>query len=135
MSDRFSDDERLKILIAALERYQANYNTSAYSTMGFWLLGLGWLLTSESARLSIETQPYLKEASVVFIWLNWVLFTYASFRVYRVSNNLYDKLSSWKYAEGVFEHAKMPLVSIVLYSAIIGLVVVLITVVLCGKLA
>ncbi|MDC5819608.1 hypothetical protein OPW19_07160 [Vibrio europaeus] len=135
MIERFSDEERLKILIAALERYQANYNTSAYSTMGFWLVGLGWLLTSSSARSFIETQPYLKVASIVFIWLNWVLFSYASYRVYKVSNKLYDRLVNWKYAEGAFEHAKMPLASIALYSVFIGLVVVLITVVLYGNLA
>ncbi|KKD58072.1 hypothetical protein RN22_23020 [Grimontia sp. AD028] len=135
MTERLNDTERLKILIAALERYQANYNTSSYSTMGFWLLGLGWLLTSDSARTFIGNEGnMLREAAIVFIWLNWLLFTYASYRVYKVSDNLYKQLENWEFAKGSFEHAKMPLAAISLYSVFIALVVVLITVVLCGNL-
>lgn len=130
MSEKFSDSEKLKILVAALERYQANYNTSAYSTMGFWLLGLGWLMTSEPAR-ELMVDDILTISAICFVWLNWVLFSYASYRVYKISNKLFQRLENWEYANGTFEHAKMPLVVMVIYSSIIALVVALITVVLC----
>ncbi|EAS42887.1 hypothetical protein C9J48_11070 [Photobacterium profundum] len=131
MREKFPDSEKLKILVAALERYQANYNTSAYSTMGFWLIGLGWLFTSSSAREFIACHEYLRLAAIAFIWINLILFSYGSYRVYRISNRLYQKLNNWEYAKGTFEHAKMPLASIVLYSLIMSLVVFLITAVLC----
>ncbi|MGY3571985.1 hypothetical protein [Vibrio paucivorans] len=130
MEAKFDDSDRLKILIAALERYQANYNTSAYSTMGFWLVGVGWLLTSESAREFIFLHENIKFASIAFIWINWILFTYASYRVYKVSDQLYTRLENWTFARGTFEHAKMPIAAIAIYSTIICSVVVLITVIL-----
>lgn len=134
MGEAFPNSEKLKILIAALERYQANYNTSAYSTMGFWLLGLGWLLTSTNTRDIIGDQKYLPEAAIAFIWINWVLFSYASYRLFVVANTLYQRLENWPYAKGSFEHAKMPYASLIVYCSIIGLIVILITLVLINLL-
>lgn len=132
MGEPFPNSEKLKILIAALERYQANYNTSAYSTMGFWLLGLGWLLTSTDTRNIINDQDHLIEAAIAFIWANWVLFSYASYRVFKTADNLYQRLENWSYAKGTFEHAKMHYVTLIIYCSIIGLIVSLITLVLIG---
>jgi len=127
---QFPDVEKAKVLIAAAERLQTNYNTSAYSTMGFWVLGLGWLITSENARSFLNQNPELIIGSIIFAFANLILYTFASLKVHKSSKAITEKLKDWPYIHGSYEHALMAKNSIYRYCTFMFFIITLVSYVL-----
>ena len=113
------------MLIAAAENYQSRYIISRYTPIGFWLLGLGWLITSESARNFISQQLLLIAAGIVFVWLNLVLSIYFNFQVLNISEQLMSKLDNWPYVKGAYEHYRISKSTVVSHCAFIAFIVIL----------
>jgi hypothetical protein len=54
-----AEEEVISALMEALKFFREQYLSSAYSTMGFTVIGAGWLITSRSARVFIHSHRWL----------------------------------------------------------------------------
>ena len=124
--------EQFKTLLEALKGYQASSLDSGYKTLGFMVIALGWLITSEAARTFLKANWYIKFAALVFLGLSVIGYGFMAYRVYSLSRSVLAKLERLGYAtREVYEHYAISRVVPVYYtlfhfliSTLIGVVII-----------
>ena len=99
-------DEAAKInaLMEALRFFRDHYLSSVYSSMGVTALAAGWLITSRSARVFLHAHRWLSVSSIFVIILSYIGYWKMTLGVQTLSQTIYDKLSMFSSAQGVYEH-------------------------------
>lgn len=97
--------EQFKTLLEALKGYQASALDNGYKTLGFMVVALGWLITSEGARTFLKANGYIRLAALVFLGLSVIGYGFMAYRVYSLSRSVFAKLERLGYAtRDVYEH-------------------------------
>lgn len=91
-------------LIDAISGYHQDFISSNYSTMGFQLLVLGWLITSDSAQKFLNRNKELAYFGIFFAVAGFSALVRMSFGVQSISKNISDRLASISSAKGLYEH-------------------------------
>lgn len=115
------DATTINALIEALKYYRENFISSAYSTMGFTAVAIGWLITSRSARLFLHSHRWLSLASIIMIIISFAGYWGLSLGVQSLSQEITDKLSAYSSARGLYEHYTLSLVGVYGFILIQGL--------------
>lgn len=123
--------EQFKTLLEALKGYQASALDSGYKTLGFMVVALGWLITSEGARAFLKANVYTKVATLVFLGLSVIGYGFMAYRVYSLSRSVFAKLERLGYApREVYAHYVISKVVPVYYTIFHFLISALISVVI-----
>jgi hypothetical protein len=115
------DVTAINALIEALKYYRENFISSAYSTMGFTAVAIGWLITSRSARLFLHSHRWLSLAAVIMIIISYAGYWELSLRVQSLSQGIANKLSAYPAAQGLYEHYTLSLAGVHGFILIQGL--------------
>ena len=124
--------EQFKTLLEALKGYQASALDSGYKTLGFMVVALGWLVTSEGARKFLTQSWNIRAAALVFLLISVIGYGFMAYRVYSLSRSVFAKLERLGYApREVYSHYVISKVVPVYYtifhfliSALIGVVII-----------
>jgi hypothetical protein len=123
--------EEFKTLLEALKGYQANSLDSGYKTLGFMVIALGWLITSEGARTFLKANWNIRFATLIFLGLSVIGYGFMAYRVYSLSRSVLAKLERLGYAKReVYEHYAISKVVPVYYTVFHFLISTLIAVVI-----
>ena len=123
--------EQFKILLDALKGYQASFLDSGYKTLGFMVVALGWLITSDGARKFLQAHWHIRLAALVFLGLGVIGYGFMAYRGYALSRSVYAKLEQLNYAKReVYEHYVISKVAPVHYTLFHFLISVLIGIVI-----
>lgn len=123
--------EHFKILLEALKGYQTSFLDSGYKTLGFMVIALGWLITSDGARKFLTTHENIRLAALLFLGLGVIGYGFMAYRVYSLSRSVLIKLERLGYASReVYEHYAISKVAPVYYTLFHLLISVLIGIVI-----
>lgn len=115
------DATAINASIEALKYYRQNFISSAYSTMGFNAVAIGWLITSSSARLFLHSHRWLSLAAMIMIIISYSGYWVLSLRVQSLSQGIASKLSAYPAAQGLHEHYALGLPGVYGFILIQGL--------------
>ena len=107
-----------KLLIEALRDYKTDFVSTGYSTMGFLLLVVGWLLTSSSAREYIRSHASISIIGIVLIISSFIGYLIGATMVLDTSERIADALSQADTTEIVYRHYQLTWQSVVLFGSI-----------------
>ena len=95
------NDDREKAfnhLYAALREYHALFIDGSLKACGFFLLAMGWVLTSETARKLIDStdtkSPFLRGVGIFGLVLSAGAFVVLQRQIIQVTNDLYRELDA-----------------------------------------
>lgn len=89
----------LEMLIEALSKFQENFVSTSYSTMGFLLVISGWLITSSDAQGFLNKHKPLILLGIVFLILAMIGYAVGAFHIQRTSQDIFDYLKDVKSVE------------------------------------
>jgi len=118
-----TETQKILELLKALNQYNEQFVSCSYSTMGFYLLVLGWLITSKSARSFICQHKKLTVVASVFLLLMLVGYIFMSFRCLNESRSLYEQLTGFDGTDGpLFEHDRLTMIGVSIFCLFHALV-------------
>lgn len=109
-----------KLLLEALRFYRENFISSAYSTMGFTVVAIGWLVTSKSAQDFIRPRRWLGLASIIMIAASYAGYWRMALAVQSSSHAIATELSK-HYQQIVYGHYELSLQGVYGFILIQGL--------------
>ncbi len=125
------DSEIVLELVKSLSAYREDFISHAYSTMGFLLLILGWIVTSKEARLFISQNHLTAKAAILCLILNNIAYAVLSFVVLGRMRSIVQKLDSIGDYKVLYGHHEMSTWSIWTYIGMqtsVGLVIIFVLV-------
>jgi len=108
------------LLLDALKFYRENFISSAYSTMGFTVVAVGWLITSKSAQDFIRSHRWLGLTSIVMIVITYIAYWRMSLGVQRASHDIAAALQG-RMEDIVYKHYELSINGISGFILIQGL--------------
>ena len=116
--ESLQQSDTFKMLLDALKGYQASALDSGYKGLGFMVVALGWLVTSEGARGFLGSQAIVRWAFVTFLILSGVCYGFMSYRVYALSRSVARRLAALDYSPPeVYEHYVIKRAVPIIYTA------------------
>ena len=98
------DKDKFNALLNALIFFRSQYLSNSYSSMGFTVIAAGWLITSRSARVFLNSHRWLGLSSIFLMILTYIGYWKLSLGVQAISQGIADKLSKLVDAPGLYEH-------------------------------
>jgi hypothetical protein len=89
--------EQFEVLYGVLKSYRDSSLDTVLKVMGFLILAMGWVVTSENARAFIAGDVTVKWASVTVVLATAVLFALFAIRVLRQSRATFRALKALDY--------------------------------------
>ena len=126
--------DTIQYLIESLRYFQTEFNSSAYSTMGFTVVAGGWLMTSKSARAFVHAHYGLACVAIGLVALAFLGYAWMCLRIQELSQGIYDRLVAIPAAQGLFEHHRLTLPGAIAYIAFQGVASALVIVGLVAAL-
>lgn len=104
-TDQMPVGEQFKLLLEALKGYQSSFLDSGYKTLGFMVVALSWLVTSEPARHFLGEHRPVRWSALVFLLVLAISYPFMARRMYRLSASIFEKLNRLQYSEpDVYQH-------------------------------
>jgi hypothetical protein len=102
--------------------------------MGFTLIATGWLITSRSARVFLNSHRWLGLSSIFMIIITYVGYWKLSLGVQAISQGIADKLSKFVEASGLYEHYTLTLSGVYGFIMLQGLALFLVILIIIATL-
>ncbi|MBI5825480.1 MAG: hypothetical protein HZB18_15735 [Chloroflexi bacterium] len=128
------DKDKINTLLNALIFFRSQYLSASYSTMGFTIIAAGWLVTSRSARVFLNSHRWLGLSSIFMIILTYIGYWKLSLGVQAISQGIADKLSKFVDASGMYEHYIIMLSGVYGFILLQGLALVFVILVIIAAL-
>ncbi|WP_367392481.1 hypothetical protein [Lewinella sp. LCG006] len=97
-------DDKVTHLISTLSTFQERFVTGAYSTMGIYLLILGWILTSNDARAFLNKNAYLLKYVILLLAASYIFYVIGLFYIQSISAEIVNWLHENKIEEILYKH-------------------------------
>jgi len=89
-----TESEIIRTLMDALKFYRENFISSSYSTMGFTIVAVGWLITSKSAQDFFRSHRRLSVAAIAMLIVSFIAYWRLALGVWALSHAIAEKLST-----------------------------------------
>lgn len=99
-----AEEEVISALMEAIKFFREQHLSSAYSTMGFTVVGAGWLITSRSARVFIHSHRWLGITGIVILFASYIGYWRMSLGVQAASQGIADQLAILQVDKSVYGH-------------------------------
>jgi len=112
-----SEAEQIKLLLDALIHFKSQITTATFSNMGFFVITLGWLLTSGESRKFLANHKVC--TNMFIILLSGVCFGFIIFtaKIYMNTLNIANTLIGFEgVEESLYEHYMINIVQVIIYD-------------------
>lgn len=86
--------EQFDILLGMQREFYSRFIDLAVKIAGFYLLVLGWILTSEDARGYLSGDDLARGTAVAVVLIAWIIYCCMAYRLYWLSNRTFMSLQS-----------------------------------------
>ena len=91
--------ESFELLYEMLKAYYTGFLDSAFKVAGFYLLAIGWVITSHDARDALRTDDAARQMALIGATLGWLLYAVISVRVLGLSHQTFRLLTKVAYMD------------------------------------
>ncbi len=130
VDEKFTLTDKIEHLVDAMATFHSTFNSNGYSSMGFMVVVVGWLITSKEARRFLHSHPTVIYASIIIVVLNSVVYMYMAFGLQEISQGLHTQLLKIPAAQGLYEHFLIEVSLVLGYLVILGMVAIVIIIAL-----
>lgn len=113
--DDMTPKEFFMFLFEILKNLNASYVENTMATLGFILLAIGWIITSEKARTFLSSDKTVKLVSISVIAVIALIHTIVSLAIWEESDQIFEQLKMLMYMnEKYYDLYKLELCHVIL---------------------
>lgn len=86
--------DHFDVLFGMQREFYSRFVDLAVKIAGFYLLVLGWILTSEDARRYLSSDDLARGTAVAVVLIAWIIYCCMAYRLYWLSNQTFLSLQS-----------------------------------------
>ena len=115
-------DERLKthfeVLFGSLKDYQSGLLAGSFTTSGFLILVIGWLLTSKEARSFLGNNASARRLGALALGVGFLVYAAVSWRVFQLSQVAFNDLVVLNYVpQSAYVNHRIAVSTLLLFMA------------------